>query len=137
MFESVMDQFDVINTALRLYRRANPTLNPPPEFSDQLQSDICLLAKPLSHLRDITKQVQSREFGSIGMILPLSIATEKIALDCANHTVFWVQAFGNSLQFEFSKRITKHYKVQNEWKGPYIIAAFLSSHVRSRINTSY
>jgi hypothetical protein len=83
MFESVICKIDRLDIALQMYARANPTLHPPSGFSQSLRADIHQIIRPLSLLRD-TKQVQSRELGSIALILPLSLTIEKISDSCTS-----------------------------------------------------
>jgi hypothetical protein len=129
MLESVVKQFENINTALRLYRFNNPTCAAPEEgFSQTLQSQILSLMIPLSALRSVTKQVQDRQHGSIALIIPMTITVEKIASDCVNQTG-WLEQFGIALQTQFTSRINKHYRPQNVWKDQYLMASFLAPNI--------
>lgn len=134
MFESVEDQFFIINIALESYRATNRTLNPPQGFTPDLITRIRTILRILTPLRALTQAVQSRESGSIALIIPSYYIVLNICKSCESATEEYVREFGESLRAHFVKRIQKNYWSGEDWKDPFVIATLLASDTRYSIS---
>jgi hypothetical protein len=97
MCESIEDQF-----ALDNYRTTNRTLNPPHGFTLELTTRIQTLWRILTPLRALTQAVQSRESGSIALIIPSYYTVLNICNGCESATEEYVREFGKSLHRSWS-----------------------------------
>lgn len=134
MFESIEDQFSIINIALDNYRTANRSLNPPSGFTPELTVRIRTLLRILTPLRALTQAVQSRESGSIALIIPSYYIVLNICNGCESAIEEYIREFGKSLREQFVKRIRKNYWVGENWKDLYIIATILAPDTRYSIS---
>ena len=126
MIQSFRDQYDIINRCLKEYSKTNASSKPPKPLSE---TDIEILESifpTLVLLRSISLQLQDRDTGHIGVVIPTYQILSKITLECTEVDQLYLQKFGEKLWYEFSSRVSKYYLVNGKWKELYIIGAMCS-----------